>query len=139
MSDKEKFEGFKQDLIDNNERQYGQESRQKYGDDTVNASNAKIKNMTREQYAEIERLSNELNETLKAACELGDPASALAQKACELHRRWLSFFWVSYSKQAHLGVTQMYVDDPRFTEYYEKIVPGCAKFLRDAVLVYCKE
>lgn len=36
------------------------------------------------------------------------------------------------------GVTQMYVDDPRFTAYYDKIAVGCAAFLRDAVLIYCK-
>lgn len=138
MSDAEKFAGFKQKLIDDNERQYGAETREKYGNEAVNASNAKIKGMTREQYAQIEKLSSELNETLKAACELGDPASELAQKACELHRRWLSFYWTNYSKEAHLGVTQMYVEDPRFTEYYEKIAPGCATFLRDAIRIYCK-
>ena len=30
----------------------------------------------------------------------------------------------------------MYVDDPRFTEYFDKIAEGCAAFLRDAVLIY---
>lgn len=138
MSDTEKFEGFKQKLIDDNEKQYGAEVRAKYGEDAVNGSNAKIKGMSKEQYAEIERLSLELNETLKAAFGQGDPASPLAQKACELHKKWLCFFWASYSKEAHLGVTQMYVDDPRFTAYYDKIAPGCAEFLRDAVLIYCK-
>ena len=94
--------------------------------------------MTREQYARMEALTQELNDTLKAAFAQGDPASELAQKACELHKRWLCFFWDSYSREAHLGVTQMYVDDPRFTEYYDKIAPGCAEFLRDAVAIYCK-
>jgi DNA-binding transcriptional MerR regulator len=138
MSDNEKFEGFKQELIDNNEKQYGQEARQKYGNDAVNASNAKLKGMTKEQYAEQEKLTSELNATLKAACEQGDPASELAQKACELHKRWLCFYWTSYSKEAHRGVAQMYVDDLRFTETYEKVAPGCAKFLRDAIFIYCK-
>ena len=32
----------------------------------------------------------------------------------------------------------MYVDDPRFSEYYERIAPGCAVFLRDAVAIYCQ-
>jgi hypothetical protein len=31
----------------------------------------------------------------------------------------------------------MYVDDPRFTAYYDKIAPGCAGFLRDAVKIFC--
>jgi len=138
MSDHEKFEGFKQNLIDKNEKQYGDEIRTKYGDDAVDRSHAKMKDMTKEQYAEVERLSQELNETLKAAFEHGDPAGELAQKACDLHRQWLCHFWGSYSKEAHLGVTQMYVDDPRFTEHYDKITPGCAVFLRNAVAIYTK-
>jgi len=38
----------------------------------------------------------------------------------------------------HLGLAQMYVDDPRFTAYYDKIAPGAAMFLRDALEIYCK-
>jgi DNA-binding transcriptional MerR regulator len=138
LSDIEKFDGFMQKLVDDNERQYGEEIREKYGDEAVDRSNAKVRGMTKEQYAETEKLSLALNETLKAAFEQGDPASALAQKACELHKKWLCGFWDHYSKEAHIGVTQMYVDDPRFTAYYDKIAVGCAAFLRDAVLIYCK-
>ncbi|WP_313152281.1 MerR family transcriptional regulator [Lacrimispora sp.] len=138
MSDQEKFEGFLQKLVDHNERKYGEEARAKYGDEHVNRSNTKVLNMSKEQYIELEKLTADLNETLKAAFEQGDPASELAHKACELHKNWLCFYWDDYSKEAHKGVTQMYVDDPRFTGYYDKIVPGCAAFLRDAVAIYCK-
>ena len=138
MSDQEKFEGFLQKLVDHNERQYGEEAREKYGDERINRSNTKVLNMSKEQFVELEMLTEDLNETLKAAFEQGDPASGLAQKACELHKKWLCFYWEDYSKEAHKGVTQMYVDDPRFTAYYNKIAPGCAAFLRDAVAIYCK-
>ena len=138
MSDQEKFEGFLQKLVDHNEHQYGEEARAIYGDERVNRSNAKVLNMSKEQFTELERLTEDLNETIKAAFEQGDPASELAQKACELHKKWLCFYWDDYNKEAHKGVTQMYVDDPRFTAYYDKIAPGCAAFLRDAVAIYCK-
>ncbi len=138
MKDQEKFEGFIEKMVDENEQKYGEEIRKKYGDDIVNRSNAKLKGMTSEQHAQLEALSLELNNTLKAAFEQGDPEGALAQKACELHKKWLCYFWDDYSKEAHIGVTQMYVDDPRFTAYYDKISVGCAAFLRDAVLIYCK-
>ena len=137
MSDKEKFEGFKQKLVKDNEQRYGREIRDKYGDEAIDLSNDKVKNMTKEQYESIEALSQELNETLKAALEQGDPAGELAQKACELHKAWLSCYWDTYSKEAHVGVVQMYVEDPRFTAYYDSIAPGCAVFLRDAVMRYC--
>lgn len=138
MSNQEKFDGFKRRLVEENEQQYGKEIRAKYGDDSIDRSNAKVKGMTKEQYDDAQRVSVELCETLKAAYELGDPESPLAQKACELHKQWLCVFWDSYSKEAHIGVTQMYVDDPRFTAYYDTIKVGCAQFLRDAVAHYCK-
>ena len=137
MTDEEKFEGFKEKLISDNEQEYGGEIREKYGDEAVGRSNAKLKNMTKEQYDELEALTQELNNTLKAAFEQGDPGGELAQKACALHKRWLCFYWDHYSKEAHRGVAQMYVDDPRFTAYYDAIVPGCAVFLKDAVQIFC--
>jgi DNA-binding transcriptional MerR regulator len=137
MTDEEKFEGFKEKLISDNEQEYGGEIREKYGDEAVGRSNAKLKNMTKEQYGELEALTQELNRTLKAAFEQGDPGGELAQKACALHKKWLCFYWDHYSKEAHRGVAQMYVDDPRFTAYYDAIAPGCAVFLRDAVRIFC--
>mgnify|MGYP000966772799 FL=1 len=137
MTDEEKFEGFKEKLISDNEQKYGGEIREKYGDEAVDRSNTKLKNMTKEQYGELEALTQELNRTLKAAFEQGDPGGELAQKACALHKRWLCFYWDHYSKEAHRGVAQMYVDDPRFTAYYDAVAPGCAVFLRDAVRIFC--
>jgi DNA-binding transcriptional MerR regulator len=137
MSDQEKFDGFKQKLIQDNERQYGKEIRTKHGDDAVDSSNARIKGMTKEQYAKMEQFTQEVNAAIKEAFEQGDPNSRLAKKACELHKEWLCVYWSHYTKEAHIGVTQMYVDDPRFTAYYDKIAPGCAVFLRDAVKIYC--
>ena len=136
MLDNEKFEGFKQKLVDDNEQKYGQEIREKYGEEAVNQSNHKLKGMTQEQYEQVTSLGVELNETLQAAFKTGDPAGELAQKAADLHRQWLSFYWDSYTKEAHVGITQMYVDDERFTAYYDEKQPGTAVFLRDAVLFY---
>ncbi len=136
MSDKEKFEGFKQKLVDDNEAKYGKEIREKYGEDTVNKSNQKVKGMTQEQYDEVTKLATEVIETLHAAFKTGDPAGELAQKAADFHRQWLCYYWDSYSKEAHAGLAQMYVDDPRFTAYYDEKQPGSAEFLRDAVFIY---
>ena len=136
MSNKEKFEGFKKKMIDDNEQKYGKEIREKYGKEQVEQSNAKFMNLTEEQYREFERLGEQLTETLREAFATGDPAGELAQKAADLHRQWLSYTWGQYSKEAHAGVAQMYVDDERFTAYYDKEQPGTAKFLRDAIYIY---
>lgn len=136
MTDKEKFEGFKQKIVEDNEKKYGKEIREKYGEDAVNKSNQKILNMTQHEHDEVTKLSEDLHITLAEAFKTGDPAGKLAQKAADLHKRWLTYYWNEYSKEAHAGLAQMYVDDERFTAYYDKEQPGTAEFLRDAVSIY---
>ncbi len=136
MSDREKFEGFKQKMIDDNEERYGKEAREKFGDEQVDASNQKLKELTPQQYAKLEKLSSSVMETLKAAMVEGDPSSDMAQKTADLHRQWLGFFWNEYSREAHAGLARMYVDDERFRQYYDQVQVGAAMFLRDAILIY---
>ena len=136
MSDSEKFEGFKKELIQDNEQRYGKEVREAYGDDIVDQSNAKMFNMSEAQYSDFLLIEKRLLAKLAEAMETGDASSAAAQEAAALHKKWLSFTWPSYSKEAHAGLAQMYTDDPRFSAYYEKVRPGAAEFLRDAIHVY---
>jgi DNA-binding transcriptional MerR regulator len=136
MSNQEKFEGFKQALIDENEQKYGEEIREKYGDAVVDESNANLKGLTQEQYDESERLLAEFEITLKAAFATGDPAGESAQQACDLHKQWLMVFYPKYSKEYHLGLAEMYVADERFKANYEKLAVGCTEFLRDAINIY---
>ncbi|HZG81733.1 MAG TPA: MerR family transcriptional regulator [Brevibacillus sp.] len=136
MTDQEKFAGFTQKLVEENEQKYGKEIREKYGDDVVDRSNQKLMGMTAEQYDTMKRLENEVLAALGAAFQTGDPASEEAQKAADLHRQWLSFTWSEYSKEAHAGLAQMYVEDERFKAYYDAVQPGMAEFLRDAIGVY---
>jgi len=136
MSNKERFEGFKKKMIEENEKKYGKEIREKYGNDTVNRSNEKVMNMTQEHHDEVTALAEQVTVTLAEAFKTGDPAGDLAQKAADLHKQWLCYYWNEYSKEAHAGLAQMYVDDERFTAYYDKEHPGTAEFLRDAIHIY---
>jgi len=136
MQNKEKFEGFKQTLIDENEQKYGAEIRKKYGNKVIDEYNSQIKGLTQEQYDEAERLNSALEDALKTAIA-GNPADEQAQKACDLHRQWLCVFGAGrYSKEYHQSLGEMYVSDERFKAHYEKIAPGCAEFLRDAINIY---
>lgn len=137
MNDKEKFEGFKQNLIAENEKKYGKEVREKFGNAVIDESNAKTMGLTKEQYEETQKLSEEINKLLKTAFEQGEPSSESAQKVCALHKEWLQYFWNHYSKEAHLGLAQTYVDDLRFKKYYDNIAEGCAEFLHSALKIYC--
>ncbi len=136
MGDQEKFLGFKEKLIADNEEKYGDEIRAKYGDEAVEQSNGAIGGMTREQYETWEQLGASILETLKAAVATGDPQGELAQKTAKLHKRWLEMAWGSYNSEAHAALAQMYVEDPRFAAFYNQGQAGGAEFLRDAILFF---
>jgi DNA-binding transcriptional MerR regulator len=139
MSDNEKFEGFKRSLVDENERKYGKEIREKYGDNKVDESNAKLMGLSETQYNEAERIRLAFEDELKKAFEVGDPSCESAQKACDLHRRWLSLFNSGYNKDYHRALGDMYVADERFRANYDKFGTGCTEFLKEAIEVYCSE
>ena len=136
MSDSEKFEGLKNRMIDENEQKYGDEIREKYGEDVVNESNKRFRNMSKQQYEEMEKLGIDLIAEFLKAMDENDPSGETAQNAADMHRKWLEFSWPSYSPEAHKGLVQMYVDDERFAEYYDKHKNGLSRFVREAVNIY---
>ncbi|WP_426349994.1 MerR family transcriptional regulator [Alloiococcus sp. CFN-8] len=136
MKDNEKFKGFKKSLIEENEKKYGSELREKYSSKTIDESNQKLMNISEEEFSNMEELANRILEQLKIAFATNDPSSQEAQILADMHKRWLSFSWPTYTKEAHRGVAEMYVCDERFKKYYDKVQPGGAEFLRDAILVY---
>lgn len=134
MKDSEKLEAFKREAVAQNEARYGAEARERYGDAAVDGSNRRIMGMSEAEHARWESLGAEVLARLEAAVTAdADPLGAEGRAIAELHREWLCFVWERYTPQAHAGVAQMYVLDPRFTEYYDRRVAGCAAFLRDAV------
>lgn len=139
MSDQEKFIGFKKQLIEENEKKYGKEIRERYGADTVTASNKKLNDMAETEYNEANKLVEEINIALREAMKTGNPESDQAQKLARMHKEWLSYYWHQYSEEAHRGLAQMYVDDERFKAYYDKIELGAAQFLCDAIFAFTKK
>ena len=134
MSDEAKFQAFKRSSVEENEKTYGNEIREKYGDEEVDRANETFMGLTREQYREWEGLGKEILEKLSRAVAGGqDPAGPAGEELTRLHRRWLTLTWGKYDPARHRGVVQLYVQDPRFTDYYDGDTPGCARFLCDAV------
>ena len=67
-----------------------------------------------------------------------DPSSIEAQEVAALHKEWISLYWPTYTKEAHRGLAQMYVEDDRFRAYYDKEKEGAAEFLRDIINIFTK-
>lgn len=139
MNDEAKFSAFKQQAIENNEATYGQEVRERYGDAAADETNAALMGLSCEEYAAWNELDYTLRQRLEQAVEMGlSPDSAEGREICELHRRWLSVTDKKLTAAKQKGIAELYVLDERFTRYYDKTVPGCARFLRDAAARWAK-
>ena len=135
MDDKEKFEGMKRELVEDNERTYGQEVRKRWGDAAADGANRKMLNLSKDQFARFQELGRRIKEELEDAVRAGaDPTGPAGARLCALHKEWLDYTWSFYSPEAHKGLAEMYVADERFTSYYDEVVKGCAAWLRDAVI-----
>ncbi|WP_257348687.1 MerR family transcriptional regulator [Pseudalkalibacillus decolorationis] len=129
MSNKAKFEGF-----DFSHNPYEKEARERWGDEAVDQSNAKINNMTKDQQ---KVMGDEMNAIYRKLADLrnGSPDSEEAQAAI---KEWYEFLnnMGDYSLDAFKGLGQMYVDDERFTKNIDQFGEGLAKFMRDTMAVY---
>ena len=75
MTDQEKFEAFKRRTVEANETAFGQEIREKYGDEEMDRANACVLALTQEEYAQWKSLGSEIHTALVTAVEAGaDPA-----------------------------------------------------------------
>jgi len=134
MSDKEKFEAFKKAQIEENEGKYGNEIREKYGDEEVEASNRKMLDMTEEQYSKFRALEEEILEKLQAAVASGlKPEDEIGKEITGLHKEWIMMTWKEYSPDAHKGLALMYTCDERLKAYYDTKAEGGAEFIQKAI------
>lgn len=138
MKDMEKFEGMKRQAIEENEAAYGQELREKYGEETVMEHNRRLSGMTQQEWIQARQDEEAYKAALRRAAESGDPASEDAREAVRLHAAWLAHYWPknAVTSAAHIAMAEMYTQDERFTAYYETVVPGGAAFLAGAVKAY---
>lgn len=134
MSDKEKFQAFKERIVRENEEKHGAEIREKYGDDEMDSANRKMLNMTEEEFERFQNLGKEINTQLEEAVRTGEkPGSEKGKRIVLLHKEWLGKTWKQYTKETHIAIGNMYISDERFKLYYDKEVAGCATFLEKAI------
>ncbi len=135
MDTEEKFEAFKQDLVEKNERKYGKEVRERWGDEVVDASNEKMRGLSQTEWQRGTEIEAELKTELIAALEEGDAAGAHARRAAELHAEGLRLFWPEglYAPETHRALAHSYLADERFKAYYDAWMPGATEMLVKAI------
>ena len=90
--------------------------------------------MTKEQMDAIKKAGEDLAKRIAAVMPKG-PTSKEAQELIAEHYNALRTFYEP-NFEMYRGLGQMYVDDPRFTAYYDRFAKGLALFMRDAMAYY---
>lgn len=131
MSNKEKFEGF-----DFSQNPYEDEARKRWGDETVNRSNAALGSLTEDEQKAMGEKMNAIYHKL-AELKEGSPQSEEAQVAI---KQWYDILnqlmGQKCSLEAFKQIGQMYVDDERFTKNIDQFGVGLAQFMSEAMAYY---
>lgn len=117
---------------------YAEEAAQRWPKEYVE-SNLKLKSMSKEDQQKLFKLGSDNIKDIADAFVLQKAAnSPEVQKLVKFHYNWVSVFWTP-TKDAYIGLGQMYVSDERFTQNYDKYAPGCAAFMAQAMDIYAQE
>ena len=131
LTPEERFEVFG----DFDPAEHEAEVEERWGDsDAYRESKRRTSIYTKDDWQRIKAQGQAAIEQVVAAMNAGKPAdSPEAMDGAEAHRRQIdeAFYPVSY--EMHVGLAEMYIADPRFTATYEKIAPGLAQYLHDAI------
>lgn len=88
MNDQEKFEAFKKHAVEEHEKNYGKEAREKYGDAQVDKMQETVMNLTKEQYQEWMELGQRIQGLLETAVTgQADPKEEVGREITALHKR----------------------------------------------------
>lgn len=132
MNPKALFEGFSEE----EQQKYAEEAALKWDPEIVRASNKRWKAYSPHEQKRILEEGKGLYGDLAAVMSRGAASSQVQNLVGRWHAH-LRNFW-SPSDEQLLGLADLYNDDPRFRDNYEKAAPGLAAFMREAVNVYVK-
>ena len=131
LTPEERFEVFGDWLPE----EYAAEAEERWGDtEAWSQSQRRTAAMTKEDWLRVRAESDDVERRFTAALAAGVPADAAqAMDLAEEHRQQISRHFYDCSPEVHAGLGRMYVEDERFSAYYERIAPGLAQYVSTAV------
>ncbi|HEX5397025.1 MAG TPA: MerR family transcriptional regulator [Candidatus Limnocylindria bacterium] len=120
---------------DHDPDQYAAEVEERWGKtDAYRESARRTASYTKADWERIKAQGQAAIEQVVAAMQAGKPAdSPEAIAGAEAHRQQIDDAFYECSYEMHVGLAEMYIADARFTATYEKIAPGLAQYLHDAI------
>ena len=125
---KKLFDGF-------DPAQHEEEVQQRWGNtEAYRESARRTKQYTPEDWVRYKAEAAEVGSRIAALMRAGRPVTdPEVQAAVEDHRLLIDRWFYPCSTEMHKGLGSMYVADPRFTENLDKLGPGYAQYLSDAI------
>lgn len=127
IKDKDLYRGFDQKKID----RWNKEVDEKYDPEKVAESRHNVGKMSKDQF---KRVQEEGDRITLAISELMDRKVGApdVQDLIKKHHAWIENFYVC-PPEMYKGLGQLYIENPEFTAFYEKVSPGLATFMCDAM------
>ncbi|HEV2088217.1 MAG TPA: MerR family transcriptional regulator [Cryptosporangiaceae bacterium] len=124
----EVFGGFDPD-------EHAEEAAERWGDtDAYRESARRASRYTKADWQRFKAESEAWAARLAELMRSGTPAdSPEAMDLAEEHRQQISQWFYECGYEIHTGLADMYVEDPRFTAHYERLEPGMAAYLNEAI------
>jgi MerR family transcriptional regulator, thiopeptide resistance regulator len=131
LSEEEMFEVFG----DFDPREHDAEVEQRWSGELIDESRRRTASYGKEQWKQALAEGGAVATGLAELMAAGAPASSdAAMDLAEQHRLHIDRWFYPCSHEVHVGLGEGYVADPRFNAFYEKIAPGLAVYVRDAIV-----
>ena len=115
--------------------EYEDEAKERWGEtEACEESARRARRYTKDDWARFKAESDAVNGALATLMDEGvPPEDPQTMDAAERHRLLIDAWFYPCSHEMHGELGRMYVADARFTATYERIRPGMAEYLRDAI------
>jgi len=132
MKEEEMYAGFSKEET----RKIRQEVKEKWGEYELRNSEDRIGKMSKEEWTGVQKQGEKVGEDMSKLLHL-DTTDERVQKVVKEHFDWVSHFY-EVSKERYLGLSQLYVQDERFTAFYDKHGKGTAVHLSKGMEIFAE-
>ncbi|HQP59554.1 MAG TPA: TipAS antibiotic-recognition domain-containing protein, partial [Petrotogaceae bacterium] len=134
MNEEDMFSPFEDKKI----REYTQQAKEKYSSSLVEQSIEKVSAYSKKEWEDIMEYGDSLMKEMKELMNR-DPADKTVQNVISKHYKMINDNFYDCSIEIYSGLADLYVSDERFTAFFEKYSQGLAKYMHDAIKVFCSE
>lgn len=133
MNDRPATETERRALFGDSFEEWQAEAEHRWGtSETYRESARRTKDFSAADWQRVKDEGARIDRLLVEAAAAGGPDTDAAFAAAEAHRAGIERFYPC-NYEMHRGLADMYLADPRFTEYYENLGVGMAQWVHDAI------